>query len=128
MTITINHFLIASFLLFSIGLLGVLVRRNFLTVLMSVELMLNAVNLNLVAFSRRLSDLTGQVFSVFVITIAAGEAAIGLALANNQDLNVTVNAAEATRFSLFQSQGIYDPLVSATVSRSLQATTRSPSS
>ena len=57
-----------------------LVRRNFLTVLMSVELMLNAVNLNLIAFSRRLSDLTGQVFSIFVITIAAGEAAIGLAL------------------------------------------------
>jgi NADH-quinone oxidoreductase subunit K len=80
MTITINHFLVVSFLLFAIGFLGVLVRRNFLTVLMSVELMLNAVNLNLVAFSRRLSDLTGQVFSVFVITIAAGEAAIGLAL------------------------------------------------
>jgi NADH-quinone oxidoreductase subunit K len=79
-TITLNHYLITSFLLFSIGLLGVLVRRNFLTVLMSVELMLNAVNLNLIAFSRWLSDLTGQVFSVFVITIAAGEAAIGLAL------------------------------------------------
>ena len=59
MTITLNHYLIVSFLLFSIGLLGVLVRRNFLTVLMSVELMLNAVNLNLIAFSRRLSDLTG---------------------------------------------------------------------
>jgi NADH-quinone oxidoreductase subunit K len=78
--ITINHFLIVSFLLFGIGFFGVLVRRNFLTVLMSVELMLNAVNLNLIAFSRRLSDLTGQVFSIFVITIAAGEAAIGLAL------------------------------------------------
>jgi NADH-quinone oxidoreductase subunit K len=80
MTITINHFLIVSFLLFAIGLFGVLVRRNFLTVLMSVELMMNAVNLNLVAFSKRLSNLTGQVFSVFVITIAAGEAAIGLAI------------------------------------------------
>ena len=57
MNITINHYLIVSFLLFSIGFLGVLVRRNFLTVLMSVELMLNAVNLNLIAFSRRLSDL-----------------------------------------------------------------------
>jgi len=79
-TITINHVLVVSFLLFSIGLFGVLVRRNFLTVLMSVELMLNAVNLNLVAFSSRLSDLTGQVFSVFVITIAAGEAAVGLAI------------------------------------------------
>jgi NADH-quinone oxidoreductase subunit K len=80
MTITINHYLIVSFLLFAIGFAGVLVRRNFLTILMSVELMLNAVNLNLIAFSRRLSDLTGQLFSVFVITIAAGEAAIGLAL------------------------------------------------
>jgi NADH-quinone oxidoreductase subunit K len=80
MTISINHYLIASFLLFSIGLLGVLIRRNLLTVLMSIELMLNAVNLNLVAFSWRLSDLTGQVFSIFVIVVAAGEAAVGLAL------------------------------------------------
>ena len=80
MTITINHFLLVSFLLFAIGFFGVLVRRNFLTLLMSIELMLNAVNLNLIAFSKRLSSLTGQVFSVFVITIAAGEAAIGLAL------------------------------------------------
>jgi NADH-quinone oxidoreductase subunit K len=80
MTITLNHYMVVSFLLFSIGFMGVLVRRNFLTILMSVELMLNAVNLNLIAFSRRLSDLTGQVFSIFVITIAAGEAAIGLAL------------------------------------------------
>ena len=80
MTITLNHYMIVSFLLFSIGFMGVLVRRNFLTILMSVELMLNAVNLNLIAFSRRLGDLTGQVFSIFVITIAAGEAASGLAL------------------------------------------------
>jgi NADH-quinone oxidoreductase subunit K len=80
MTITINHYLVASFLLFAIGFLGVLIRRNLLTVLMSVELMLNAVNLNLIAFSSRLSDLTGQVFSVFVIVVAAGEAAVGLAL------------------------------------------------
>lgn len=80
MTISINHYLIVSFLLFSIGLLGVLIRRNLLTVLMSIELMLNAVNLNLVAFSWRLSDLTGQIFSIFVIVVAAGEAAVGLAL------------------------------------------------
>ncbi len=83
MTITINHFLIVSFLLFAIGFFGVLARRNFLTVLMSVELMLNAVNINLIAFSRRLADLTGQVFSIFVITIAAGEAAMGLALTSS---------------------------------------------
>src|SRR5262245_52141008 len=80
MTVTINHYLVVSLLLFAIGFFGVLARRNFLTILMSIELMLNAVNLNLIAFSRRLSDLTGQVFSVFVIAIAAGEAAIGLAL------------------------------------------------
>jgi NADH-quinone oxidoreductase subunit K len=80
MTITINDTLALSFLIFTIGFIGVLIRRNFLTVLMSIELMLNAVNLNLIAFSRRLSDLTGQIFSVFVITIAAGEAAIGLAI------------------------------------------------
>jgi len=80
MTITINDYLALSFLLFTIGFIGVLIRRNFLTVLMSSELMLNAVNLNLIAFSHRLSDLTGQIFAVFVITIAAGEAAIGLAI------------------------------------------------
>jgi NADH-quinone oxidoreductase subunit K len=79
-TITINDYLALSFLIFTIGFIGVMVRRNFLTVLMSIELMLNAVNLNLIAFSRRLSDLTGQIFAVFVITIAAGEAAIGLAI------------------------------------------------
>ncbi len=59
MTATINHYLIVSLLLFAIGFFGVLVRRNLLTILMSIELMLNAVNLNLVAFSERLSDLTG---------------------------------------------------------------------
>jgi NADH:ubiquinone oxidoreductase subunit K len=72
--------LVFSAALFAIGVYGVLARRNAVLILMSIELMLNAVNLNLVAFSRRLSDLTGQVFSIFVITIAAGEAAIGLAL------------------------------------------------
>ncbi len=80
MNVTVNDYLALSFLIFTIGFVGVLVRRNFLTVLMSIELMLNAVNLNLIAFSRRLSDLTGQIFSIFVITIAAGEAAIGLAI------------------------------------------------
>jgi NADH-quinone oxidoreductase subunit K len=74
------NYLYLSALLFTIGAAGVLLRRNAIVMFMCVELMLNAVNLNLIAFSRRLSDLTGQVFSVFVITIAAGEAAIGLAL------------------------------------------------
>ena len=80
MPVSINDILALSFLLFTIGFLGVLIRRNFLTVLMSIELMLNAVNLNLVAFSHRLSNLGGQVFAIFVITIAAGEAAVGLAI------------------------------------------------
>src|SRR3970040_2193082 len=97
MTITIHHLLVFSFLLFSLGLFGVLVRRNFLTVLMSVELMLNAVNLNLIAFSQRLSDLTGQGFAIFIITIAAGEAAIGLALTISLfRLRRTLNVEEAS--------------------------------
>src|SRR5438067_6004829 len=66
--------------LFAVGLLGVIIRRNMITVLMSIELMLNAVNINLVAFSWRLSSLEGQVFTIFVITVAAGEAAVGLAI------------------------------------------------
>ncbi len=78
--ITLAHFVGLSFVVFTIGVVGVLVRRNLLTVLMSIELILNAVNINLVAFSRQLGDLTGQIFSVFVIIVAAGEAAIGLAI------------------------------------------------
>ena len=62
--VPLTHYLALSFLLFVLGVVGVLVRRNLLTVLMSIELMLNAVNLNLVAFSRQLGDLGGQVFSV----------------------------------------------------------------
>ncbi len=78
--VPLTHYLALSFLLFVLGIVGVLVRRNLLTVLMSIELMLNAVNLNLIAFSRQLGDLNGQVFTVFVIAVAAGEAAIGLAI------------------------------------------------
>jgi len=94
--ITTAHYLVLSLILFALGLVGVIVRRNFITVLMCVELILNAVNINFVAFSRQLGDLTGQVFVVFVITIAAAEAAIGLgiiiALAR---LKQTVNLDEA---------------------------------
>jgi NADH-quinone oxidoreductase subunit K len=100
MTITIYHYLGISFLMFAIGLAGVLVRRNFLTLLMSIELMMNAVNLNLIGFSRRLSDLQGQVFAVFVITIAAGEAAIGLAIIIalwRQKKTLDVDAADVMR-------------------------------
>ena len=66
--------------LFAIGLTGIVVRRNMITVLMSLELMLNAVNINLVAYSHRLGSLDGQILSIFVIVIAAGEAAVGLAI------------------------------------------------
>ena len=73
-------YLMLAATLFTVGLIGVVVRRNMITVLMCIELMLNAVNINLVAFSSRLSSLEGQIFSVFIITIAAGEAAVGLAI------------------------------------------------
>ncbi|MGB2756613.1 MAG: NADH-quinone oxidoreductase subunit NuoK [Acidimicrobiia bacterium] len=76
----LNHFLILAAILFVIGTYGVLARRNGVMVLMSVELMLNAVNLNLVAFSAQLHDISGQVFALFIITIAAAEVGVGLAI------------------------------------------------
>ena len=76
----LNHFLIVSFLLFAIGLFGVMTRRNLLVMLMSIELMLNAVNLSFVAFSQFYSLLSGQIAAFFVMTISAGEAGVGLAL------------------------------------------------
>ena len=75
-----DQILIVSLLLFGVGVLGVLTRRNAIIILMSIELMMNAANLNLVAFSRQHGHLTGQVFSVFTITVAAGEVAVGLAI------------------------------------------------
>jgi NADH-quinone oxidoreductase subunit K len=69
-----------SSIVFLIGLAGVLIRRNFIIILMAVEVMLNAANINLVAFSYYLESLAGQVVSLFVIAIAAGEAAVGLAI------------------------------------------------
>ena len=78
--ITTNHYLVLSLLLFTIGLVGVATRRNMITVLMSIELILNSVNLNLIAFSYQHSDLTGQIFAIFTITVAAGEAAVGLGI------------------------------------------------
>ncbi|MEO8035416.1 MAG: NADH-quinone oxidoreductase subunit NuoK [Acidobacteriota bacterium] len=77
---TTQAYLMLSATLFAVGLIGVVIRRNMITVLMAVELMLNAVNINLVAFSHRLSSLEGQVFTIFIITVAAGEAAVGLAI------------------------------------------------
>lgn len=76
----LEHYLTVSFLLFGLGLLGVVVRRNLLVIYMSLELMLNAANLALVAFSRFRGDLNGQMLVFFVITVAAAEVAVGLAL------------------------------------------------
>ena len=80
MTIGLEHYLVVSVLLFCLGLLGVIVRRNVLVIYMSLELMLNAANLALVAFSRFTNNLDGQVFVFFVITVAAAEVSVGLAL------------------------------------------------
>ena len=78
--ITTVHYLVLSFLLFATGLVGIMIRRNMIIVLMSIELVLNSVNLNLIAFSYQLSDLTGQIFAIFTIAVAAGEAAVGLGI------------------------------------------------
>lgn len=80
-TITANHYLLLSALLFSIGLAGVLLRRNLIVIFMSIELMLNAVNISFVTFSHYLGQVDGQVMVFFVMTVAAAEAAVGLALA-----------------------------------------------
>jgi NADH-quinone oxidoreductase subunit K len=80
MNIGLEHYLAISFLLFALGLLGVMLRRNLLVMYMSVELMLNAANLALVAFSRFNNKLGGQVLVFFIITVAAAEVAVGLAL------------------------------------------------
>jgi NADH-quinone oxidoreductase subunit K len=89
-------YLMLSGTLFAVGLVGVIVRRNMITVLMCIELMLNAVNINLIAFSYRLASLEGQVFTIFVICIAAGEAAVGLAIIIQlYRLRSTINVDEA---------------------------------
>jgi NADH-quinone oxidoreductase subunit K len=80
MNVGLEHYLVVSVALFSLGLLGVLVRRNLLVIYMSLELMLNAANLALVAFSRFNNNLNGQVMVFFIITVAAAEVAVGLAL------------------------------------------------
>ena len=80
-TIGLGHYLAVSAILFTLGILGIFLnRKNIIVILMSVELILLSVNLNLVSFSAALEDLTGQVFAMFVLTVAAGEAAIGLAI------------------------------------------------
>ena len=81
MTIGLTHYLVVAAILFTLGIAGIILnRKNIIVILMSVELILLSVNLNFVAFSAELSDLTGQVFALFVLTVAAAEAAIGLAI------------------------------------------------
>ena len=81
MTIGLSHYLTVAAILFTVGVLGIFLnRRNIIIILMSVELILLAVNINFVAFSTYLGDLVGQVFALFILTVAAAEAAIGLAI------------------------------------------------
>ncbi len=78
--ITVYHYLILSAIIFSIGTFGVLTRKNAIVIFMCIELMLNAVNLTFIALSRHLQNMDGQIFVFFVMTVAAAEAAVGLAL------------------------------------------------
>jgi len=78
--VPLSWYLVFGALLFMVGVVGVLTRRNVIIVLMSIELMLNAVNVTLISFSHYLQDLRGQIFTLFIIAVAASEAAIGLAL------------------------------------------------
>jgi NAD(P)H-quinone oxidoreductase subunit 4L len=80
MSVGLEHFLILSAVLFAIGLYGVLAKRNAVVILMSIEIMLNAVNIAMVAFARYSHLITGQVFVIFIMVVAAAEAAVGLAL------------------------------------------------
>ena len=78
--ITPYHYLVLSAALFAIGLVGVMTRRNIIIILMSIELMLNAVNINLAAFSYQWHNAAGQVFAIFIVAVAAAEAAVGLGI------------------------------------------------
>ncbi|MBT3350710.1 MAG: NADH-quinone oxidoreductase subunit NuoK [Nitrospinaceae bacterium] len=78
--VPLSHYLALGAIMFVIGAAGVLMRRNAIIILMSIELMLNAVNITFVAFARQWGDMAGQVFAIFVITVAAAEAAVGLAI------------------------------------------------
>ena len=95
MTIGVEHYLVLSSILFVIGTAGVITRKNIIIVLMSIELMLNSANLAFVAFSNALGDMTGQVFMIMSITVAAAEVAVGLALVvsvytHRESLNIDI--------------------------------------
>jgi NADH-quinone oxidoreductase subunit K len=94
-TVPLNHYILLSAIIFSIGVIGVLIRRNAIVIFMSIELMLNAVNLLLTAFSVYRGDAAGQVFVFFIMALAAAEVAVGLAIivmiyrnTNSIDINV----------------------------------------
>ena len=98
MTVAIEYYILLSAALFCIGLFGILTRRNALMFLMSVELMLNAANINLIAFAFYHGNLTGQVFALFTMALAAAEVAVGLGIIlvlyrNFRDVDVTVPSA-----------------------------------
>ena len=80
MTVPISYYLVLSVIVFLTGIVGVLIRRNIIAILLSIELMLNATNINFVAFSDHLRDLGGQVFVFFTLAVAAAEVAVGLAI------------------------------------------------
>jgi NADH-quinone oxidoreductase subunit K len=81
MSVGLGHYLFVAAVLFTLGIAGIILnRKNIIVILMSVELILLSVNINLVAFSASLGDLTGQIFALFILTVAAAEAAIGLAI------------------------------------------------
>jgi NADH-quinone oxidoreductase subunit K len=91
--VPIHHFLFLGAALFTIGVIGVLTRKNIMVILMSIELMMNAVNINLIAFSAHLGQTAGQIFAIFVITVAAAEAAVGLGIViamfrNKETMNI----------------------------------------
>ena len=91
--VAIHRYLLLGAALFTIGVIGVLTRRNIMIILMSIELMMNAVNINLIAFSDRWQRVSGQVFAIFVITVAAAEAAVGLGIViamfkNKETMNI----------------------------------------
>ncbi len=79
--VTLHHYLILSAILFSLGIIGVMFRKNLIVILMSLELMLNAVNLTFIAFARYLDSVEGQIFVLFIMVVAAAEVAVGLAVA-----------------------------------------------
>jgi NADH-quinone oxidoreductase subunit K len=100
MPVPVSHYLVLAAILFSLGVLGVLLRRNAIIIFMCIELMLNAVNLTFVALSRALNSMDGQVFVFFVMTVAAAEVAVGLALI--VALFRTINSADVDDLHLLR--------------------------